>query len=138
MADPDIIQAKIAITQRCLKRIADVTGLKSDTLSDLDHQDIFVLNLQRAIQATIDCAGHVIADEGLGLPQSLKEHFSILATENILSDDLAKKMQAMVGFRNIAVHEYETINVDILKNILDHHLKDLEEFNAAIFSHTGL
>ncbi len=138
MADPDIIQAKIAITQRSLKRISDTTGLKSETLSDLDCQDIFVLNLQRAIQAAIDCAAHIIADEGLGLPLSLKEHFSILATEKILSENLAKKMQAMVGFRNIAVHEYENINIDILKNILDHHLQDLEEFNTAIFKHTGL
>jgi len=138
MADPDIIQAKIAITQRCLKRISDTTGLKSETLSDLDRQDIFVLNLQRAIQSTIDCAGHIIADEGLGLPLSLKEHFSILAAEKILSENLAKKMQAMVGFRNIAVHEYENINIDILKNILDHHLQDLEEFNTAIFRYTGL
>jgi len=138
MTDQDIIQAKIAIIQRCLKRILDTTGLKSGTLNDLDTQDIFVLNLQRAIQATIDCAGHVIADEGLGLPQSLKEHFSILAKEKIISIDLANKMQAMVGFRNIAVHEYENINVDILATILEHHLRDIEEFNTAILDHAGL
>ncbi|MEA3288190.1 MAG: DUF86 domain-containing protein [Candidatus Marinimicrobia bacterium] len=138
MVDQDIIQAKVAIIQRCLKRIAHTTGLQADTLADLDTQDIFVLNLQRASQAAIDCAGHVIADGGLGLPKSLKEHFSILETEGIISTDLTKKMHAMVGFRNIAVHEYENINIDILSNILDHHLKDLEEFNTAILNYSEL
>ena len=138
MVDQDIIQAKVAIIQRCLKRIKDTSHLKPESLHDLDKQDIFVLNLQRAIQAAIDSAAHIIADEGLGLPQSLKEHFSVLITNHILSPDIGQKMQAMVGFRNIAVHEYEAINIDILENILLHHLRDFEEYNLAILDYIGL
>lgn len=46
MPDRDIVLAKVAAIQRCLKRIKDVTGLKPDTLDELNVQDIFVLNLQ--------------------------------------------------------------------------------------------
>ncbi len=56
MPDRDVVLAKVAAIQKCLKRIRDVTGLDPDRLDDPDAQDIFVLNLQRAIQSTIDLA----------------------------------------------------------------------------------
>jgi uncharacterized protein YutE (UPF0331/DUF86 family) len=101
-------------------------------LDDIDKQDIFVLNLQRAVQAVLDLAAHVIAAGGLGLPKDLKEQFNILHLQGIISKDLSVRMEQMAGFRNIAVHEYQIINLDILKNILQNHLPDLEAFYTAI------
>jgi len=77
LVDRDVIFEKIANIQRCLRRIKDKTGLNSATLDDLDTQEIFILNLQRTIQSTIDLASHIVADEGLGLPGSIKESFSL-------------------------------------------------------------
>ena len=37
-------------------------------------------------------------------------------------------MQAMVGFRNIAVHDYQAINIEIVRAIVEHHLEDLAAF----------
>jgi hypothetical protein len=45
---------------------------------------------------------------------------------------LLQKMERMVGFRNIAVHEYQTIDTRILDQILNNHLKDLEEFYSTV------
>jgi len=134
MVDQDILTAKTASIQRCLRRIAAVTNLAPESLHDIDIQDIFVLNLQRAAQASIDLAAHIIADEGLGLPASLREHFTLLEENKILSKDLCEKMIAMVGFRNIAVHEYQDIDVEILKSILQNNLKDFEAFYGAILN----
>jgi hypothetical protein len=50
MVDKDVVLAKSAAIQKCLKRIIEVTGLDPGQLDDQDIQDIFVLNLQRAIQ----------------------------------------------------------------------------------------
>ena len=61
MPDRDVVLAKAAAIQRCLRRIEEVTGLKPASLADQDTQDIFVLNLQRAIQSAIDLASHIIA-----------------------------------------------------------------------------
>ncbi len=138
MVDSDIVLAKTAIIQRCLKRIADVTHLDPASLHDLDIQDIFVLNLQRAVQAAIDMAGHIVADEGLGLPQSLRDHFDMLVTNKIVTPDLGKKLNAMVGFRNIAVHEYQNLDPAILQVILTKHLKDLEAYFRTILKYCGL
>ncbi|MCL4537567.1 MAG: DUF86 domain-containing protein, partial [Nitrospirae bacterium] len=96
MPDRDIVLAKVAAIQRCLKRIKDVTGLKPDTLDELNVQDIFVLNLQRAVQATIDLATHIIASEGLGIPDTIKGNFVLLDDAGIINKRLSKKMQAMV------------------------------------------
>ena len=51
-----------------------------------------------------------------------------------MDKDLTDKMISMVGFRNIAVHEYQEINTDILKSILVNNLKDFEEFYSLVFS----
>ncbi len=128
MVDRDIIIEKVAIIQRCLRRIADVTGLSPDSLNDINKQDVFVLNIQRAAQASIDLAAHIIADRSLGLPGSLRDHFNLLRQNNIISEDLNNKMNAMVGFRNIAIHEYQNIDEAVLGSILKNNLKDFEEY----------
>jgi uncharacterized protein YutE (UPF0331/DUF86 family) len=138
MVDRDIVQAKVAIVQRCLKRIKDVTGLDPTKLDDLDTQDIFALNLQRAVQATIDLAAHVVGAEGLGLPRDLRENFRLLANNQIISPELCVRMEKMVGFRNIAVHEYQTLDIEVLRSSLSNNLKDLENFYAALIDHFGV
>ena len=138
MVDKDIILAKTAIIQRCLSRIKDVTGLNPEKLEEHDIQDIFVLNLQRATQAAIDMAVHVITSEGWELPDTLKKNFRILEEQQVIPHALSQKLQKMVGFRNIAVHDYQSINVEILKSILQHHLKDLEDFYSTIIQYFKL
>ena len=137
MPDRDVVLAKVAAVQRCLRRIKDVTGIDAARLDDVDAQDIFVLNLQRAIQSSIDLATHVIASEGLGLSDTVRGNFVLLANAKIITKTLSKKMESMVGFRNIAIHEYQALDVDILKAILTRHLKDLEHFYTTILKRFG-
>lgn len=132
MLDADIVLAKIATIRRCLQRIRDVTGMDPDRLDDINVQDIFVLNLERAAQAAIDLASHVIAANAWGLAESLADHFTILETRGVIGREITRRMRAMVGFRNIAVHDYASLDPAILKAILVRHLADLEEFAAAI------
>lgn len=138
MPDRDVILAKTASVQRCLKRIRDVTGLDPARLDDLDAQDIFVLNLQRAVQSAIDLATHIVASEGLGLSDTVKGNFVLLENAGIIRKTLSRRMQAMAGFRNIAIHDYQGLDVGILKSILSKHLKDLEDFYTAVLLHYGL
>ncbi len=135
MPDKDVVLAKTASIQKCLRRIKEVTGLNPESLDEINKQDIFVLNLQRAVQSTIDLAAHIIASEGLGVPDTIRDNFLILEQAGIIGRDLSKRMQSMVGFRNIAIHDYQAINIEILKTILGKHLKDLEEFYTEILLH---
>jgi uncharacterized protein YutE (UPF0331/DUF86 family) len=132
MPDKDVILSKISIIQRCLRRIKEITNLNPENLDDLLIQDAFILNLQRAVQSSIDIAVHIVASEALGLPTSLKDNFRLLLENNIIDENTFKKMQKMTGFRNIAIHDYQSLNIDILKSILTKNLKDLEDFYTLI------
>jgi uncharacterized protein YutE (UPF0331/DUF86 family) len=134
MVDRDLVIAKTATISRCLARVQHVTHGDPNQLDNIDAQDIFTLNLQRAVQAAVDLAGHLVATNNLGVPTSLKESFALLESLQ-LPRTLSKKLQSMVGFRNIAVHDYEALDVNILKKILVGHLTDLEEFSAFVLQH---
>ncbi len=134
MPDIDVILAKVGNIQRCLRRIKEVTNLDPSSLDNIDKQDIFVLNLQRAIESAIDISAHIVASEGLGLASTIKDNFKFLHEAGIIDEGLLKKMQSMVGFRNIAVHDYQSIEVDVLKSILKNNLKDIEEFYTIIIN----
>lgn len=134
MPDRDVVLAKVATIQKCLERIREVTSLDPASLDDINRQDIFVLNLQRAIQASIDLASHIVASEGLGLPETVRDNFALLRDKNVIDPETASKMEKMTGFRNIAIHNYQALNLDILKSILSSNLKDLEDFYAAVLT----
>ena len=129
-----VIFNKYTIIENCIKRINSVYDGKLESLKDYNIQDIIVLNLQRACQAAIDIAMHVISVRNLGAPQSGKAAFAILENNNIINKEISENMQGMIGFRNIAIHEYQELNIDILKNILDKHLDELIEFARAILN----
>jgi len=132
MINFDVLIEKTNSLQNCLKRIHATVGTDATKLDSLDVQDIVVLNLQRAIQLVIDMASHIVSTERLGTPQSLKDFFQVLERNQILNKELSLKMQKMIGFRNIAVHDYQAINPEILKSIVSNHLKDFEDFYTAL------
>ena len=134
MVERDVIVAKVAAIDRCLERIHEVRGARQAALRPIDVEDIVVLNLQRASQAAIDLAGHIVASEGYGLPSDLADTFSLLERHGVLDAQLTTRLRKMVGFRNIAVHQYEALDPAILEAIVTRHLDDLRHFGAAMLS----
>lgn len=134
MVDYDVLIEKINGIQNCLKRIHDTTGKHPLALDDLNVQDVVVLNLQRAVQLAIDIAAHIVSEEKFGIPQNLKDTFCLLRNNKIISSEITSKMEKMVGFRNIAVHDYQAIDYKILQKIVTHHLSDIENFYTEILT----
>ncbi|WP_026477042.1 type VII toxin-antitoxin system HepT family RNase toxin [Alkaliphilus transvaalensis] len=120
----DIILNKTEIINRCIKRIKEEYQGNPENLYNYTKQDSIILNLQRACEASIDLAMHIIAEEGLGIPQSSREAFAILEKNSIINEEISTNLKAMVGFRNIAVHDYQQININILQKIIEYHLED--------------
>ncbi|GAA0077171.1 hypothetical protein UT300005_15490 [Clostridium sp. CTA-5] len=52
----------------------------------------------------------------------------MLNKNNIIDDELTKKMKSMVGFKNIAVHDYRAISMKIVQSIIENHIKDFGEY----------
>ncbi len=127
MAD-DVLLNKAATIERCLQRIREeYVGHEHALENDYTRQDSITLNLQRACEASIDLAMHVVRKERLGLPQDAKSAFTLLETARIIPPDIGNRMRAMVGFRNIAVHQYQALSLPILRSIVSERLEDFTD-----------
>lgn len=124
----DIIFNKIETIERCINRINEVYEGNFENLENYTKQDSIILNIQRACEASIDLAMHIVSEKKLGIPQNSRDAFEVLNTNSFISNELTRKLKAMIGFRNIAVHNYKSINLEIVKEIIEKHLEDFREF----------
>ena len=130
----DLIRNKIASIERCLDRIRMEFASGPDALDDQTRQDAIVLNLMRACESTIDLAMHVASRQGLGIPQETRDVFNLLHDSGVIDAGLRDRLQRMVGFRNLAVHEYQKLQRPILESIVTERLGDFTELTAAILN----
>jgi len=132
MAD-DVILNKAASIERCLRRIQDeYAGAEQNLIGNQTKQDAIILNLQRTCETAIDLAMYVVSQRKLGVPQDSRDAFALLHAAGILSADLATRMQKMVGFRNVAIHEYTRLNLDVVHAIISKQLDDFRTFSSTI------
>jgi uncharacterized protein YutE (UPF0331/DUF86 family) len=125
----DVKLNKAAIIERCIARIREeYAGDEKNLYENYTKQDSIILNIQRACEAAIDLAMHEVRFHHLGIPQESREAFSFLNKAGLLPKELTDQMTAMVGFRNIAVHEYQEVNLDIVKKIVEEHLENFLDF----------
>lgn len=124
----DVIYNKIEVIERCIKRINEVYENNFQNLKDYTKQDSIILNLQRACEASIDLAMHIVSERKLGIPQNSRDAFEVLNDNKIINDSLTRKLKAMIGFRNIAVHNYQAVNIEIVREIIEKHIDDFIEF----------
>lgn len=91
-----------------------------------------ILNIQRTCEGCIDLAMHIASVKKMGIPQNSRDAFELLEKNAIINGDLARNLKAMVGFRNIAVHNYQAINIDVIDRIINKHLDDMIKFKDII------
>lgn len=118
---------KLASIHRCIEQVRTFVAGDLDRLEDQMVQDAVVLNLQRACEQAIDAASRVVSLRGLGIPGDSAEAFTLLERAGLLTDATAARMRSMVGFRNVAVHQYRMLDRVILRAVVERHLDD---FNA--------
>ena len=125
----DVALNKAAIIERSIQRVREVyAGDERNLSADLTRQESIVLYLQRACEAAIDLAMHLVRVWRLGIPEESRDAFSLLKSAGRLDDQLAERLQRMVGFRNVAIHGDQKLNLAIVRAIVDHHLDDLLAF----------
>jgi uncharacterized protein YutE (UPF0331/DUF86 family) len=101
--------------------------------SDLDTQEILLLNLERLVQLSSDAALVLITDRNwLPLPDTMASCFRTLSQRGILRSELGERLAKAVGFRNLVVHQYEKVDLRIVFAIVTNHLNDFREFARII------
>jgi len=125
----DLVINKAPTIERCLRRVHAVFEDDDRNIYvDQTRQDSIVLNLQRACETAIDLAMHLVRRGRLGVPQESRDAFELLANDGALPRELADRLKSMVGFRNVAVHDYQALNLDIVRSIVRDRLGDLAAF----------
>jgi len=125
----DVVLNKTSTTERFLRRVQEeYDGDPANLHDDITKQDAIVLNLQRACQAAIDLAMHLVRKHELGMPEESREAFALLEEHEYLDPDLSRRLMRMVRFRNVATHEYQTLNLDTVQSIVEDHLADFTQF----------
>lgn len=131
--DIEVIEQKLESLRRCLQRIEEKCPATAEILTaDFDSQDILALNLSRAVQLCVDIGAHIVSNRNVPPPATMGQTFDVLAEMGTISQHLAAKMKNAVGFRNIAVHNYEAINWQIVHAIATRHLSDFKDFARSI------
>ena len=128
MENKAVIINKFDSIQKCINRIYEEYDNNAENLNDYRKMDCIVLNLQRLCEAVIDIAMYIVSTRKLGIPQAKKEAFELLYENNLISEEMCTNMKNMIGFRNIAIHDYKQIDEEILKDVIENHLDDLIEF----------
>ncbi|OHB74139.1 MAG: toxin-antitoxin antitoxin component [Planctomycetes bacterium RBG_16_59_8] len=137
----DIIVNKIQSIQRCVERAREEYAKNPDGFdSDFTVQDAAIMNVVRACEQAIDLANHIIKWKKMGIPNSSAESFDLLQKKSVIERPLCERLKHVVCFRNIVVHQYEHIDVEIVKSVIRNDLNDLVLFTDAImlFSRDGL
>lgn len=134
MENKAVVLNKFETIEKCINRVNEEYAGNSKNLQDYRKMDMIVLNLQRACEAVLDLAMYIVSTRKLGLPQNKREAFVLLEENKIIDSNMSKNMQGMVGFRNIAVHDYKEIDEEILKDVIENHLTDLLDFARIILN----
>ena len=132
MAD-DVLLNKAATIERCVARAREEYFRDPDSFAtDFTRQDAAILNIPRACEAALDMGQHLVRRDRLGVPQSARDVFALLARAEAITPGLAEELQRMVGFRNIAVHDYQKLQLPITVAIIETHLDGFLRYSQTL------
>ena len=120
------------------KRAAEMAGLEAlpAVVREMTYDEAVIAmvdaNIQRACEATLDMGQHLIRRDRLGVPQSARDVFALLAQAGCIELALAQGLQRMVGFRNIAVHDYKALQLPITVAIIEKHLDEFLQYSKVL------
>jgi uncharacterized protein YutE (UPF0331/DUF86 family) len=131
MTDRDLVEKKLAFIETCVSELRRL-AIPGDIDRDVKELRFVEHTLQVAIQAALDVAGHIVADDRLGEPATNHELFTLLEKAGRIDANVGRALRAAVGFRNILVHGYAAVDPAIVRDVLANRLGDLIAFVEAI------
>ncbi len=136
LVDKLLVGRKLAQIDTYLKQIADFSKISLvQYKKNWKTQRIVERTLQILIEVCVDIANHIISDQGMGLPTGYADTFKVLMENNVIGEPLCGIMEKMAKFRNVVVHQYETIDPTIVISILHKNLRDFEKYKRSIIKY---
>jgi uncharacterized protein YutE (UPF0331/DUF86 family) len=131
MTDVELVAKRLAFIETCVRELREIARPELIT-TDVREERFIIHTLQLAIQAALDVASHIVADERLGEPENNAQLFRLLVINHWLPETLGDSLRAMAGFRNVLVHGYQSVDKSLVRDVVEHRLDDLLTFVSAI------
>jgi len=133
LVDKNLIGRKLADMGTYLEQVREYSNISVAVYrKDWKTQRIVERTLQILIETCIDIANHIISDGNMRLPNSYADTFLVLLENKFITKSLCTRMEKIVKFRNIVVHQYEKIDPAIVVLILNKNLSDFEKFKKSM------
>lgn len=134
----DVLLNKAATVERCVARAREEYRKDPSTFAtDLTRQDAAICNILRACGACLDIGHAIIHRERLGIPQSARDVFAVMARAGWVEPALAEALQRMVGYRDTAIHDDQALQLSITIAAIERHLDDFLAFSRMVLRPTG-
>lgn len=131
----DIVINKIQSIQRCVLRAREEYNVDPEGFAtDYTRQDAAILNVLRACEQAIDLANHVIKTYRMGIPSASTEGFDLLHKQGVIRAELSERLRRMVHFRNVVVHQYQQIDMEVVRAVIVSGLDDLILFGDQVLA----
>jgi uncharacterized protein YutE (UPF0331/DUF86 family) len=128
-----LILGKIAAIERSVARAREeFAAAGAHFHNDFTRQDAAILNILRGCEQALDVANILVRERQFGMPQSSRDSFKLLVDAGLIDPALGSSLQRMIGFRNIAVHQYQQLDLAIVEAILRRDLDHLLAYSGAI------
>ena len=131
MTDEGLVAKRLAFIETCLRELRQLAR-PGELATDIREQRFVEHTLQLSIQAALDVASHIVAEERLGEPKTNRELFDRLAAAGWIGRELADRLSNMAGFRNILVYGYTDVDLQIVQDVIANHLGDLDAYVAGV------
>ena len=136
MVDKTLVMRKIAELELYLGQIGEFAGIGLEEYQgDWKTQRVVERTLQMMVETCADIASHIVADGKMRTPVSYADTFRVLSENDVISAELFPVMEKMAKFRNIVVHQYESVDAEIVILVLRKHLGDFAKFKDAVLSY---
>lgn len=132
-ADPDVLDAKAETVEQAFEVLDEVEAEGRSTLEDRRTQLATLRALQEAVEAALDVAGHLVSRNGYRNAEDYADLFTVLGEEDVLEEDLARRLEAMAGFRNVLVHRYAEVDLDRVWAYVTDDREDVVAFLDAVY-----
>jgi uncharacterized protein YutE (UPF0331/DUF86 family) len=99
--------------------------------SDREERWVVERGLQLCVQNVLDVATHLVASAGRDVPDYASA-IDQLAELDILTREFASEFRAVAGFRNVIVHGYLDVDLEIVHRLLNERLDDFAQFAVSV------
>lgn len=127
--EKNLVVAKLSKLREYIGFLKELqTVSREDVINDFKIRGAVERYLQVSIECMIDVGNEIISSLQLQRPERYRDIPYILANAGVIPKDYAETMASMVGFRNLLVHDYASINLDLVYEFLQTKLSDLNAF----------